>query len=168
MNSQPDGHGIIENDCVINRKKSSTMNSRLFLVTMLIAGLTSCRFEHRVVEETYPDGTPKRICIYKGKGQGRELLKETTYYPNKVMQMEGTYRDNKRDGKWTYWYENGKVWSEGTYVKGKADGKRITYFENGKVRYDGFYREDMRAGKWRFFDENGRLLKELDYTGTMK
>jgi antitoxin component YwqK of YwqJK toxin-antitoxin module len=144
------------------------MKTKLFLLTVLIIGLSSCRFENKVVEETYDDGSPKRVCIYKGKGDSRELMKETTYYPNKQAQMEGTYKDNKRDGKWTYWYENGKVWSEGTYLRGKSEGKRTTYFENGKVRYDGFYKEDMRVGKWRFFDENGRLLKELDYSAPPK
>ena len=144
------------------------MKTKLLLLTCLIVSLSYCRFENKVVEETYDDGSPKRVCIYKGKGESRELIKETTYYPNKQAQMEGTYKDNKRDGKWIYWYENGKAWSEGTYVKGKSDGKRITYFENGKIRYDGFYKEDMRVGKWRFFDENGHLLKELDYSAPQK
>ena len=134
----------------------------LFALLMFI--LASCNFENKVIEETYPDGSTKRLCIYKGRGENRELIKETTYYPNKRAQMEGTYKDNKREGKWTYWYENGKPWSEGTYVRGKSEGKRTTFFENGKVRYDGFYKDDMRVGNWRFFDESGRLLRELNYS----
>jgi uncharacterized protein len=144
------------------------MKTKILLLALMIFSLSSCRFENKVVEETYDDGSPKRVCIYIGKGENRVLIKETTYYPNKQAQMEGTYKDNKRDGKWIYWYENGKVWSEGTYLRGKAEGKRTTYFENGKVRYDGFYKEDMRVGKWRFFDEQGRLLKELDYSAPPK
>ena len=137
---------------------------------MLLLGfaMTSCHFENKVTEESYPDGSPKRVCIYTGKGESRELIRETTYYPNKQAQMEGTYKDGKRDGKWNYWYENGKPWSEGTFIRGKSDGKRTTYFENGKVRYEGFYKEDMRVGKWRFFDENGRLLQEVDYSAPPK
>ncbi|MEI7499554.1 MAG: hypothetical protein WCK84_03810 [Bacteroidota bacterium] len=141
---------------------------KLLFFAPLIFILSSCRFENKVVEETYNDGTPKRICIYKGKGESRELIKETTYYANKQPQMEGTYKDNKREGRWTYWYENGKVWSDGQFVKGKSDGKRTTYFENGKVRYEGYYKEDTRIGKWRFFDENGRLLQEADYSAPPK
>ncbi|MEI6174550.1 MAG: hypothetical protein WCR01_12440 [Bacteroidota bacterium] len=144
------------------------MKKNLLLLPLFIFILSSCRFEHKVVEETYDDGTPKRVCIYLGKGEGRELIKETTYYANKQAQMEGTYKDNKRDGRWTYFYENGKLWSDGQFVKGKSDGKRTTYFENGKVRYEGFYKEDMRVGKWRFFDENGRLLQEVDYSAPPK
>ncbi|MDD4603700.1 MAG: hypothetical protein PHF97_07825 [Bacteroidales bacterium] len=143
-------------------KYSLTLSVLLMLLTV------SCRFEHKVVDETYPDGSPKRVCIYKGKGESRELIKETTYYSNKQAQMEGSYKDNQRNGVWSYWYENGKLWSQGTFVNGKSDGKRTAYFENGKVRYEGNYKEDMRVGKWRFFDENGRLLQEVDYSAPPK
>ncbi len=144
------------------------MKTKILFITLLVFSMISCKFEHKVVEETYPDGSPKRVCVYKGSGDGRELIKETTYYPNKQAQMEGTYKDKKRDGKWTYWYENGKLWSEGSFIGGKSEGKRTTYFENGKVRYEGYYKVDMRVGKWRFFDENGRLLQEVDYSAPPK
>jgi antitoxin component YwqK of YwqJK toxin-antitoxin module len=134
----------------------------------MILVLASCQQEQRVVEDTYPDNTPKRVCFYKGKGETRELLREMTYYPNKQMQMQGEYKNNLRDGKWTYWHENGKLWSEGFFKAGKSDGKRTTYYDNGKVRYVGYYKEDNRVGKWSFFDENGRLLQEVDYSATQK
>ena len=119
------------------------MKHKFLYFTVLIFIMASCRFEDKIVEETHVDGSPKRVCIYKGKGESRELIKETTYYPNKQAQMEGTYKDGKRDGQWTYWYENGKLWSDGFFVRGKSDGKRTTYFENGKVRYEGFYKEEL-------------------------
>ena len=144
------------------------MKQRLLFFVAITCALASCRFEHKEVEEKYDDGSPKRVCIYKGSGENRELIKETTYYPNKQPQMEGTYVNEKRNGKWTYWYENGKVWSEGMFLNGKSDGKRVTYFENGKIRYEGFYKEDNRVGKWRFFDDKGRLLQEVDYSAPPK
>ncbi len=135
-----------------------------FTLLVMLGLLMSCSRENKVTEESYPDGSPKRVCVYLGKGEGREMIRETTYYPNKQMQMDGRYVNGKRDGKWMYWYENGTVWSEGFYLKGKADGKRTTYFENGKIRYEGSYKEDLRVGKWSFFDETGRLLQEVDYS----
>ncbi len=144
------------------------MKLRVSIFVLVLLMLASCRFEHKVVEETWDDGSPRRVCIYKGKGEGRELIRETTYYASQVRQMEGTYKNNKRDGLWTYWYENGNMWSQGMYLNGKSDGKRTTFFENGKVRYEGFYKQDMRVGKWRFFDENGRLLQEVDYSAPPK
>jgi antitoxin component YwqK of YwqJK toxin-antitoxin module len=142
------------------------MKTKFLYFILLMLTMDACNFENKVVEESYPDGSPKRICIYHGRGQNREMIKETTYYSNKQVQMDGIYKDGKREGKWTYWYENGKVWSEGTYKNGKAEGRRTAYFENGKVRIDGSYKEDNRIGKWSFFDENGRLLKEVDFSAT--
>jgi len=130
--------------------------------------MAACQSQQEVTEETYPDGSPKRVCLYKGKGESKELIRETTFYPNKQMQMQGAYKNNLRDGKWTYWHENGKLWSEGFFKAGKSDGKRTTYFDNGKVRYTGFYKEDNRVGKWSFYDENGRLLQEVDYSAQPK
>jgi len=139
----------------------------LFFLSIMFL-VVSCRIEDKVVEETYQDGSPKRVCIYLGKGEGREMIREITYYPNKQVQVDGGYKNNQRNGKWTYWYENGKLWSEGFFKNGKSDGKRTTYFDSGKVRYEGYYKEDIRVGKWRFFDENGRLLQEIDYSAPPK
>jgi antitoxin component YwqK of YwqJK toxin-antitoxin module len=138
------------------------------ILTLLLFLFSSCKPEHKVVEESYPDGSPKRVCVYKGKGENRELIREMTYYPNKRMQMEGNYKESMRDGKWTYWHENGNLWSEGWFKKGKSDGKRTTYFDNGKIRYTGIYKDDVRTGKWSFYDENGRLLQEVDYSAPGK
>ena len=126
--------------------------------------LISCNRQQSVVEETYPDGSPKKVCLYEGRGDSRQLLRETTYYPHKKLQMDGTYKNNLRDGLWIYWYENGSKWSEGFFKDGKNDGKRLTYFENGKVRYEAYYKDDIRVGKWKFFDKTGKLLQEIDYS----
>lgn len=144
------------------------MKTKMLTLTLISLIFSACHFEDKVVEEKFPDGSPKRICIYQGKGENRELIKETNYYPSKQMQMEGEYKNGQRHGKWTYWHENGKIWSEGSFKNGKSDGKRTTYFDNGKIRYVGFYKEDIRVGKWSFYDENGRLLKEVDYSNPTK
>ncbi|MCX6242043.1 MAG: hypothetical protein NTX43_09585 [Bacteroidetes bacterium] len=137
-------------------------------LSLMLIFVTSCRLQHKVIEETYPDGSPKRVCIYKGKGENRELVRETTFYENKQMQMDGEFNDGKRNGLWISWYMNGNKWSEGTFKNGKSEGKRVTYFENGKVRYEGDYKNDQRIGKWRFFDENGKLLAEEDFSAPKK
>lgn len=144
------------------------METRFLIFSLFIFSLLGCNSEQKVVEETNPDGSPKRVCIYKGEGASRELIKETTYYPNGKPQMEGTYATGQRNGTWTYWHENGNLWSTGFFNNGKAEGKRTTYFSNGKVQYEGNYKEDMRVGIWRFFDEQGRLLKEVDYSAAPK
>jgi len=139
------------------------MNKTTGLALLILMVFAACSRERTVIESVFPDGSPKRVCLYKQHGDTKELIKETTYYPGKKIQMEGFYKEGKRDGKWTYWYENGHVWSDGFFKKGKSDGKRVTYFENGRVRYEAYYKENQRVGKWRFFNEKGQLLKEIDY-----
>ena len=137
---------------------------KYYLISLLVIFiLTSCTKETKVMEETYPNGSPKRECVYKGKGTSRDLIRETTWYPDKKIQMTGEFKEKKRDGKWIYYYENGNVWSEGFFKDGKSDGKRTTHYENGKIFYEGYYREDKRVGVWKFYDEKGKFLKSVDY-----
>ncbi|HZX62506.1 MAG TPA: hypothetical protein VFE66_04765 [Bacteroidales bacterium] len=140
------------------------MKKLCLIFLLVIFALTSCTHETKVMEAIYPDGSPKRECVYKGKDASRELIRETTWYPNKKIQMLGEYKAKKRDGKWIYYYENGNVWSEGFFKDGKSDGKRTTHYENGKIFYEGYYQEDRRVGVWKFFDEKGTLVKSIDYT----
>ena len=138
--------------------------NKLFIFCFLSAIIMfSCTRENTVIESAYPDGSPKRVCIYRTKGDIKELIKETTYYKGKKMQMAGAFKNNKRDGRWIYYYENGKVWSEGSFKEGKSDGKRVTYFENGTIRYEAWYKEDQKIGKWRFFNEKGQFLGTINY-----
>ena len=123
----------------------------------------SCGKEIKVIKETFPDGSPKRVLFYRGSEDFKNLTREISYYEGNKLQMEGGYRNGKRDGKWTFWYENGNKWSEGYFKEGKSDGKRTTYYENGKIRYEAFYKNDERVGKWRFYDESGKLVKEVPY-----
>jgi antitoxin component YwqK of YwqJK toxin-antitoxin module len=131
---------------------------------LIILFLASCNQEYTVIEERYPDGSPKRECTYIGKGDSKQILKETVYYQNKRIQMTGGYKNNLRDGHWLYYYETGRIWSDGFFKEGKNDGKRTTYFESGKVRYEGFYKDDARTGTWKFYDEAGNLVKAVDYS----
>jgi antitoxin component YwqK of YwqJK toxin-antitoxin module len=142
------------------------MKKHYFICMIALVSLVSCTHETKVMEETYPDGSPKRECVYKGKDDSRELIQETTWYPNKKVQMTGEYKNKKRDGRWVYYYSNGNVWSEGFFKDGKSDGKRTMYSENGKVFIEGFYQDDRRVGVWKFYDEKGKLLKTMDYSKT--
>ncbi|MFH1159839.1 MAG: toxin-antitoxin system YwqK family antitoxin [bacterium] len=137
---------------------------RFGLLATLFFSLTSCAHKQKVVEESYPDGTPKRECIYRGSGDKKILLSETFYYPNGQVQVTGGYKNGQRNGYWKYFYENGNLWSEGYYKEGKNHGKRLTYFENGKLRYEAWYDEDERTGIWKFYDTSGKLIKEVDYS----
>jgi antitoxin component YwqK of YwqJK toxin-antitoxin module len=132
-----------------------------FLVTIML--LSACTKTKKVVEETYANGDPKVEKYYKGEGTSKEMVKEVRYYSNKQKQMEGEYKDNKRNGDWVYYYENGNKWSEGSFADGLDVGTRTVYYENGKMRYQGKYNKGKQVGLWQFYDETGKLLKEIDF-----
>ena len=138
------------------------MKKIVFFITCIIL-FSACNKSEKVVEETYADGSPKVEKYYKGEGTERDMVKEVTYYENKQKQMEGEFKDNKRNGAWVYYYKNGNKWSEGSFVDGLDDSKRTVYFENGKKRYEGNYAKGVQKGIWKFWDENGKLIKEVDY-----
>jgi antitoxin component YwqK of YwqJK toxin-antitoxin module len=134
----------------------------LLLVFVFI--LTGCNDKtQEVIEEKFPDGSPKTVKYYLENNGKKSLVKEIDYYANKHKRLEGEYKNDQRNGKWTYFYENGKIWSEGFFVDDINDGKRTTYFENGQIRYQGSYKMGDRIGKWQFYNENGDLVKEMDY-----
>jgi antitoxin component YwqK of YwqJK toxin-antitoxin module len=136
----------------------------LFFLSFLAFFLFSCSGkEKKVVEESYPDGTPKIEKYYKGDDADKELTKEIQYYPNKQVMMEGEYKDEKRDGDWVCYFQDGKKWSEGSFKDGLDEGKRTVYYENGQKRYEGEYSKGEEIGVWNFWDENGKLDKTVDY-----
>ena len=137
---------------------------KIGLLAPLFLSLSSCAHKQKVVEESYPDGTPKRECTYRIRGDQKILLSETCYYPGGKVQITGPYKNGKRDGNWKYYYENGNLWSEGAYRDGRNHGRRLTYYESGKVRYEAWYHDDERTGIWKFYDESGKLILEVNYT----
>jgi len=116
-----------------------------------------------VVIDTHPDGSPKEVNYLKGKN--KILVKGVYYYDNHTKRMEGEFKNEKRDGKWTAWYPEGVVWSEGWYKDGERDGKGIVYYENGQTYYSGNYVMGKQVGVWKFWNEDGTFLKTIDYGG---
>lgn len=137
---------------------------KIFFLAILTIILYSCSDEgKKVVEKTYPDGSPKVEKYYKIKGSDSELVKEVNYYSSQQKMMEGKYKNDKRDGYWVYYYENGEKWSEGIYENGLDEGLRTTYYENGEKRYEGNYTKGKETGIWKFWNEKGKLEKTINY-----
>ncbi|MEI6764300.1 MAG: hypothetical protein WCM76_01590 [Bacteroidota bacterium] len=137
-------------------------NKLIILLSLFLFSCVSTKTEE-VVEQSYPDGSPKIVKVYADNGTTRVLIKETNYYANHAKYMEGGYLNDKRDGLWISWYQNGNKWSEGNFKNGLDDGKRTGWYENGKKHFDGTYKDGKKIGMWKFYDENGLLLKEVDY-----
>ncbi|HRS53202.1 MAG TPA: hypothetical protein P5250_00660 [Bacteroidales bacterium] len=135
------------------------------LLTFLIIGITvSCKTDIKeIIEEKYPDDSPKLIRFYKEKNGEKEIVKEISFYPNHNKKIEGEYKNNKRHGKWTAWFEDGKIQSEGYFKNGLNHGSRKVYYENGNKRYEGKYENGKYIGKWKFYSPDGNLINEINF-----
>ena len=117
----------------------------------------------KIIEEAYPDGSPKLVKLYKITGDSKTMLKEISYYSNGKERYEGAYKEGKRHGNWIYYYENGNKWSEGSFDNGLRDGFGTTWHKNGNKYFEGNYDQGHRIGVWKFRDENGDFVKEINY-----
>jgi len=107
-------------------------------------------------------------------------------YGDGKKKEEGTYKDGKEDGLWTYWNKDGQKWREriykpdelysytvwdrngvkhieGNYKDGKEDGLETWWYENGQKWVEGNYKDGEKDGKWTYWYENGQKRKETTY-----
>jgi len=61
----------------------------------------------------------------------------------KERKYSNYYGKKKVLGKNTVWYENGKIHLEGNYKKGKKEGNFISYWENGQLKRKDIYKKGV-------------------------
>lgn len=115
-----------------------------------------------VVEDIFPDGTPKTVKYYKSNSK-EVVVKEVLFYEDGQKKLEGAYKNGERTGKWSYWYTNGNLWSQGEYKKGLENGLKTVWHENGQKYYEGHLKDGTRIGIWNFWEKDGTLIKEINY-----
>ena len=72
---------------------------------------------------------------------------------------EGSFKDGKVDGSYTFWYKNGQKSYEENYKDGLRDGKFTGWYESGEKSSEKYYKNNKRDGKWISFFENGQKLQ---------
>lgn len=111
---------------------------------------------HGEYKEFYENGNIKRVCEYKyvviGSGGGKHgFYKE--YYKDGSIKVEGSYRDDVKDGRWVTYHKSGEVESDGYHIKEKS------YNEYGE-QYANIRKGGSKNGTWKYFDDNGQLIKQ--------
>lgn len=67
--------------------------------------------------------------------------------------IEGSYRNNFKDGRWTVYHQNGKVRINGYYIKQfRFDKFGIPFSLDPKDN-------QKKNGLWIYYDENGEIIK---------
>ncbi|MGD1847223.1 MAG: toxin-antitoxin system YwqK family antitoxin [Salibacteraceae bacterium] len=139
----------------------------MLLLVLLVSACSQKEKGTEVVEETHPDGKPKKVAVYVDNAGKKQKIQETLYYPNGQIEQDGKLNENTlREGKWTYWYNDGKTWSEYEYQNGMRHGSCKVYFPNGQIRYAGQWEQDQPVGNWKFWTNAGKLEREANYAPT--
>lgn len=133
----------------------------LFLIMLAVSGCGDKLVEE--VDGTWPGGSPKKVSVYRMKGDQKDKVKEILYYENGKKQMEGSIVNGRKDGAWTSWFENGRKQSEGFFRNDMRDGKAVVWRENGFRYYEGTYSLGKLHGTWITYDVDGSRYKETLY-----
>ena len=108
----------------------------------------------------YDDGKKKGEGTLK---DGKEDGKWTYFHSNGQKFREGTYKNEKEDGLWTRWYESGQKWEEGTFKDGKKDGLWTRLYWNGQKKLEGTWKDGEWDGLTTLWYENGQKWNEETY-----
>lgn len=111
----------------------------------------------------YPNGAKKYEITYEVHSQDSVKIKETKWYTDGQKEYEGSFKDNKRNGTWTYWYANGKIWTTCEYLNGQKHGVTEIFHQNGIRKMKGQYKYNQMTGSWSFFDQNEKLVTKKNY-----
>ena len=80
----------------------------------------------------------------------------------------GNYKDNEKDGNWTYFNWNGYVDFEEFKVNGINEGRAVKYHSNGNKRYELEYKNDKPEGKINFYNLSGVLNEIIHYANAVR
>jgi antitoxin component YwqK of YwqJK toxin-antitoxin module len=146
----------------------------IFIILSLVILAFSCEPKGvEKVDATYENGKPAKVSWVDTTNGKSDTLKKVEYYPNGNKKVEGSFKENLRDGKWTFWFKDGKVWSEGSFKKGKSEGFFNVFNEDGTKYMQSCYKNGIPDGCWTFFEKNikkkevyfkeDKIIKQVDF-----
>jgi hypothetical protein len=144
--------------------------------------------QNKVITSVYPGTELKVERVYDGKIAAANQVRETVYYDNGMVWMEGifsedakiqdwTFRypngnpywhavtvDGKLEGEFKHWYEDGQIAEVIEFRNNQENGRAIFYHTNGQLAMRGAYSDGKMIGEWRFYDLDGKPVKEEFWT----
>ena len=101
---------------------------------------------------------------YLSSGKRIQNGQARSWYPNRQLQYQGQFNNDKPVGRFFWWHKNGNRSTVGQFNRaGDRDGRWIWWHDNGMKQIEGDYRNDQPSGVWRSWDEAGKLIKSKDY-----
>jgi len=133
------------------------MKHTLLIITalMLVVGCSKPINDEALIEEDGLKYHPDTKELYSGDVFKNYLGGKTEY--------EGSYKNGKQDGKWTYWHENGQKSGEVTYKDGKRDGLHTSWHDNGQKSGEVTWKDGELDGLHTSWHDNGQKSGEVTW-----
>jgi len=146
----------------------------VIIISISLALLYACGNNlKKNIDASFADGKPSKISYINDANGKTDTVRKEEFYKNGQKKVEGGFKNNMRDGVWTYWYENGKVWSKGSFKNGLSDGKFDIFNEDGSKYMQSCYKNGKPDGCWTFFNkdkkkkevyfENDSMVKQVEF-----
>ncbi|MHC4698800.1 MAG: toxin-antitoxin system YwqK family antitoxin [Planctomycetota bacterium] len=119
----------------------------------------------KVLEESWPDGTPRlrRQVLEDAVGM---LLNHGSYvrwHNNGQKHYEATFALGKKQGTATLWHRNGRKWIEEHYLDGEKHGARRIWNEDGRKRKEEHFERGKPHGTWTIWRDNGEIQYQQSF-----
>ena len=123
----------------------------LFLITIL------CGQDQEItIEDLYERGglfyAPNQDSTFNGTVAGN--------WESGIKKLDYTYKDGKRDSKWSTWFNNGQPEEEIEYQSGIKNGIHKQWYKNGQQKFERTYKDGIHDGAWTEWYENGQSMVE--------
>ena len=126
-------------------------------------------FDRNWEQSARPDAYYYRIISIDTSGDFRFHVAD--YYPDKQVQMTGTYksiRPDNKDGHFTYWYEDGEKQMECHYSDNILHGVFREWYANGQPESHQEYSNGLLEGEYISWRDDGSLKLKARYHNGVK
>lgn len=125
----------------------------IFFVAIMVLFTTSCKKTKEVRNEK---GELVERYQYTEDNNGSFIKngKYQSWYSNGIIEKNGAYKNNKKQGLWKHYDKKGNIKDEIVYDGGLKHGKALSYHENGVISNSRWFSRDTLHGEFKTFYSN--------------
>ena len=95
--------------------------------------------------------------------QGHRQGRWTKQYEDGKLRYEGTFKDGRPIGPFTYYYPDGRPEATTDHLPDGRTATALMYHPNGRIKAKGLYREQKKDSLWQYYSQEQMLILEETY-----
>jgi hypothetical protein len=140
-------------------KNGHRMKKCFFLALFLILIYSALHAQQKVerfYDANWKECAPSAARYYSVRiNQDSMWHQQDFYIPEKVLQMDGYYKEGIKHGMFTYFHLNGRIQSYGKFKNDKREGVHVRFYESGMMADSTHFRGGSIVGNNFSWFENG-------------